>query len=316
MVTTGNQIVGWDFYVADEAVITLETAFISDVSTRLQCGKNLTIPYHESVLAITSGAPDNVCIFSEDDRSFFGAQDLGTCFCDRPFSGASCDCPAITRGFGKATCGGWGSQGSMARTPMGTLAVARNAAPDDEAGCFQWTDADSVIRFGCKCRDVGKIFRTRMLESSAFDYPKIYLLKNTFDSEIFSNIETPVQGKSFIEAEVLAGGQQSVLASFVSADEVEAYLPHVLNRYPVFLEMEKLNETTDGSADIVWTARGTAFESCATAEACGVTLATTPCIGTNWTMIACDGQFLLLLTNAQRSISTICCTRQVSGPPP
>lgn len=265
------QVVGWDVQNArPDAVVRIGNGLITDARTVAACREfRGRLPKFGPKSSIDTGAPDNTCLMTEEDVEFYGGEgELGTCRCDVPDTGAACDAPAITTRFGKFALGGWGELGRVV-TPAGTVQSVRTSAA--ELGVYGYTQPGSGdVVFTGKCRDVGRILRTRLQRQPAYDYLKIFVLKNTFDSAQFLEVVddvTPFMTRA--EAVDIAFGSSAVLPSWVSATEFTSYLALATNAtLPLFVDLVRHNLTEDGNADLVWNTRGISFRRCTEPELC------------------------------------------------
>ncbi len=303
------QVVGFDIAnIEPEGVVSVYNPIITDAESVAKCrtfrGK---LPKYEAKSSIDSNAVNNVCIFTELDRIYYGGSDVGKCFCDKPAGGKACDAPAVTSNFGKGVCNFLGDEKSMAITPIGTRVKVRNALPDDEAGVFSFP-LDGKVGFGCKIRDVGKSMRTRLQQDSPNDYVKIFTFQNTYDAATFVLAPPLFATMTLATATASAFAAQTVLASWVTAEEAAdvvatlatatmspaaspTYVVDSTHQYlPIFIDLVARDEDTDGDADVVWTTRGFPFARCTTRATCGDTITDTTivCGAGNYTVELCD----------------------------
>jgi len=191
------------------------------------------------------------------------------------FARLSCDCPALTDGFGKDVCGGWGAVGQVL-APSNELVAVRTG---EEAGCY--TFALDKTRFACKCRDVGRIMRTRLQFDTPYDYVKVWILENVYDEPTFVRFAS-TSLMDYDEAVAQAGGMAGVLVSWSNADDVALYLS-TAPVLPVFVDMAKNNASSGGHEDLVWTSSGVVFDECDDDDSCGVQMNETIANATGWT---------------------------------
>jgi hypothetical protein len=159
---TTAQVVGFDFEgLLPGATIGLGQFIVTDTELIGSClNRNPgTQNWVEPQTSIDSGAPDNVCIFNDDQRRFYSAPVVGVCHCDKPTTGPDCDYPALPLPYArarpditKAACGGFGATGNS----LTGVAVI-------EEGVYFENN-----RALCKCRDVGRTIRSVMTVASAF----------------------------------------------------------------------------------------------------------------------------------------------------
>ncbi|MHA1680868.1 MAG: hypothetical protein ACTSUE_07660 [Promethearchaeota archaeon] len=278
------QIVGWDFSGLDKGgIVELFPIILGDPERAEACfeerGKR---PWYEPPSSIDSGAPENVCIMSERDRIYYQASGVGQCFCDKPFGGRTCECPALRTPNGKKVCGGFGSKASKVKPPSNTPQLdpdVRDPEPYGEGGCFSYLDNDEEIALACKVRDQGRIIETTLQLPSPMDYKKITRFDQRPGDEtylVLEDIDEDDLPATQVGAINLCLDESASLASWISATEVEQYIG--IRNYPVFVDMTKNDLVDDGNVDWVWDERGVVFVECEDEASCGSSFTTASCI--------------------------------------
>jgi hypothetical protein len=208
---TTYHVIGFDFYGLNPGAIVGLGQFIVTDTVHIGACLNRESGHNwvEPQTSIDSGAPDNVCIFNDDQKRFYTAPTTGSCFCDKPFAGPTCEFPALPLPFAesrrhlhKAICGGFGAIGNS----YSGVAITDSGA---------YYENNRVL---CKCRDIGKVLRSVLDVRSAFADT---FLERYDSTSTFNDLATSGLASTSVFKCAAVG---TILPSWLTSNDIERFL--------------------------------------------------------------------------------------------
>ena len=208
-------------------IIEIQPIVISNTQTIQACtNPDLNnLPWYSFPSTIVSGQlKSSVCIKNEQQKSFYNAPSVGVCVClGRAYGGPACDQLALDTINGKFVCGNWGTGPALEYAPDGTI-VSTN-----ENGAYYYGTSPN-IKTGCKCRDIGALFLTRLNPLQGSGFATIVNSFQPFNSPYYELITPPINQLfnynppfSFTYSQDICNSASDSLPFWLNADQLTSF---------------------------------------------------------------------------------------------
>lgn len=269
---------GWDFEASKGTTISIGRVLITDEFSIRSCRKSgIGKTFVEPPPNVDSPAPQHQCVFTTLDAERLGVDEidfLGQCLCSpaSPFGGPTCEWPAVISKHGKRICNSFDGVRLTESKWIDPEGIKRTV---NTFGIAEYGNA----KFACKLRtDVGSILKARLIPSSVSDFRYVVRNDDAPNRALFDFVskedaesqgyDVPVSGQ-FVNT--LVGSISSILPSFSTADELQAYKK--VWEKPTFVDL-----TLNSDLDLVWESRSEIFKYCNGLIGCNGTMMDDPCL--------------------------------------